>query len=341
MPLPFAGCEQVFPGGVSGRVLLYNDHQLVLFDTASFQMLGAASLPGVKRVVWNADNSLLAVLSATGVRILTKDLKQLGAVTEKRRVKDCIWDERGAVLYSTLSQIKYLLPSGESGVVRSLEEPVYLICLRGSVLHVFNRESAMQKLEIDATEYLFKLSLENHRYHDAIRIIRSNKVDSQAIIGYLQRNGFEDIALYFVTEPRAKFNLALRCGKLEIVLGEGLPASQFGVAHIDRNPDFWLHKKIAETGAYLIYDGPGKVKYYPDSVRVDLLRRLVEAGFENQIMLSNDMGKKSHHQAYGYGPGWGFIKQKFIPRLLDEGFSEEVVHKFMYENPARFYAMRK
>ena len=70
-------------------------------------------------------------------------------------------------------------------------------------------------------------------------------------------------------------------------------------------------------------------------------RRLVDAGFENQIMLSNDMGKKSHHQSYGYGPGWGFIKQKFIPRLLDEGFSEEVVHKFMYENPARFYALRK
>ena len=129
--------------------------------------------------------------------------------------------------------------------------------------------------------------------------------------------------------------------QLEIVLNEGLPGSQFGVAHIDRNPDFWLHKKIAESGAYLIYDGPGKVKYYPDSVRVDLLRRLVDAGFENQIMLSNDMGKKSHHQSYGYGPGWGFIKQKFIPRLLDEGFSEEVVHKFMYENPARFYALRK
>ena len=44
--------------------------------------------------------------------------------------------------------------------------------------------------------------------------------------------------------------------QLEIVLNEGLPGSQFGVAHIDRNPDFWLHKKIAESGAYLIYDGP-------------------------------------------------------------------------------------
>lgn len=41
-------------------------------------------------------------------------------------------------------------------------------------------------------------------------------MDSQAIIGYLQRNGFEDIALYFVSEPRARFNLAIRCGKLDV-----------------------------------------------------------------------------------------------------------------------------
>ena len=45
--------------------------------------------------------------------------------------------------------------------------------------------------------------------------------------------------------------------------------------------------------------------------------------------------------AVRYGPGWGFIKQKFIPRLLDEGFSQETVDDFMIHNPARFYAMRK
>jgi len=129
--------------------------------------------------------------------------------------------------------------------------------------------------------------------------------------------------------------------QLEIVTKEGLPASQFGVAHIDRNPDYWLHKELCKAGAYLIYDGPGKVKYYPDSMRVELLRKLVEDGFGKQIMLSNDMGKKSHHQAYGYGPGWGFIKQKFIPRLLAEGFTQEMVDDFMIHNPARFYALRK
>ena len=61
-------------------------------------------------------------------------------------------------------------------------------------------------------------------YRAAIRLIRSCHVDSESIIGYLTRNGFEDIALYFVTEPRARFNLAIRCGNLEVgatTRGEG------------------------------------------------------------------------------------------------------------------------
>ena len=72
-----------------------------------------------------------------------------------------------------------------------------------------------------------------------------------------------------------------------------------------------------------------------------ICKKLVKDGYEDKLMLSNDMGKKSHHTVYGYGPGYEYIHDKFLPRLLDEGFKEEVVHKFMYENPARFYAMYK
>ena len=129
--------------------------------------------------------------------------------------------------------------------------------------------------------------------------------------------------------------------QLEIILDEGLPASQFGVAHIDRNPDYMYHKRILETGAYLIYDGPGKVKYFPDSVRIDLLRRLIADGFGKQIMLSNDMGKKSYHAPYSGGPGLGWIKQKFLPRLLSEGFTQEMCDDLMINNPARFYSLRE
>ena len=129
--------------------------------------------------------------------------------------------------------------------------------------------------------------------------------------------------------------------QVEIVKSEGMDLTRFGVAHMDRNPDYWLHKKILEQGCYMIYDGPGKAKYGPDSMRVDLLRRLCADGFGDRLMLCNDMGKKSHHPQYGGGPGWNWIHDKFLPRLIDEGFDPAQVHRFNYENPQAFYTLRE
>ena len=129
--------------------------------------------------------------------------------------------------------------------------------------------------------------------------------------------------------------------QIEIMEDEGMDLTHFCLAHVDRNPDYWYHKKMLEKGVYLIYDGPGKAKYYPDSMRVELLRKLVADGYGDRLMLSNDMGRRSHHTVYGKGPGWQWIKQRFLPRLLDEGFTQETIDKFMIENPARFYTMFK
>ncbi|WP_426365487.1 phosphotriesterase family protein [Mammaliicoccus lentus] len=128
---------------------------------------------------------------------------------------------------------------------------------------------------------------------------------------------------------------------LEILEEENFDLSRMILAHIDRCPDLWYHRKLLKKGANLIYDGPGKAKYYPDQIRVDLLKQLVKDGYENQIMLSNDMGRRSHHKVYGYGPGFNWIKERFLPRLLDEGFSQDVLDKFMVHNPANIYQMKK
>ena len=127
--------------------------------------------------------------------------------------------------------------------------------------------------------------------------------------------------------------------QIAIMEEEGLDLSHFCIAHVSRSPDHYYHKKMLEHGVYLLFDGPGKPKYYTDEVLIELLRKLVNEGYEDKIMLSNDMGKKTHHTVYGYGPGLTYIRCKFLPRLFDEGFSETVIHKFMYENPARFYTM--
>lgn len=125
--------------------------------------------------------------------------------------------------------------------------------------------------------------------------------------------------------------------QLEIAEDEGFDLSRMTIGHVDRLPDLWYHRKMVEKGASLIYDGPGKAKYYPDSMRIDLLRTLCEEGHEDQLMLCNDMGRRSHHTVYGFGPGWQWIKQRFLPRLLEEGFTETQIDKFMVKNPARAF----
>lgn len=110
------------------------------------------------------------------------------------------------------------------------------------------------------------------------------------------------------------------------------------VGHSDRNPDFYYFKSMLDRGAYVGFDGPSKIKYYPDSVRVDLLLKLIEHGYEKQITISGDMGRQSYLHAYGGGPGFRFIKTKFIPRLLDEGVSQETIDQIFIKNPVDWLA---
>ena len=126
----------------------------------------------------------------------------------------------------------------------------------------------------------------------------------------------------------------------EILKSEKFDMERMIIAHVDRNPDVWYHREMLKTGVYLIYDGPGKAKYYPDSIRIEVLRQLVADGYEDKLMMCNDMGRRSHHKVYGGGPGLPWIKERFLPRLInDEGFAPEVVHKFMHDNPQRIYSM--
>lgn len=216
--LPIPNCTAIFNGCAMNQVFLYNESSLFLFDTSSQQVLGTLVMEGVKRIVWNPTNTAFAVVTANTVYIVNRDLKIVASSTEKIRVKDALWEEHGILLYSTLSQIKYLLPSGEKGIVRSLDDPIYLVSYHNGTIFAFNRDSVLVKIEINSAEFLFKYYLEQKQYRNAIHIIRTCNLDSKAIIGYLQRSGYDDIALYFVSEPRARFTLAIRAGNLDTAL---------------------------------------------------------------------------------------------------------------------------
>ncbi len=123
---------------------------------------------------------------------------------------------------------------------------------------------------------------------------------------------------------------------LDILERHGVDLSTVALGHLDRNPDEYYLLKLAERGIYIQFDGPGKVKYYPDSVRVALIKSIIAHGHADRMLISGDMGRASYLEGYGGGPGFRYIKTKFIPRLLEEGVSEGDIEKIFHRNPQRW-----
>jgi coatomer protein complex subunit alpha (xenin) len=73
-------------------------------------------------------------------------------------------------------------------------------------------------MNIDPTEYKFKLALVNRKYDEVLHMVRTAKLIGQSIISYLQKKGYPEVALHFVKDEKTRFGLALECGNIYIAL---------------------------------------------------------------------------------------------------------------------------
>jgi phosphotriesterase-related protein len=127
--------------------------------------------------------------------------------------------------------------------------------------------------------------------------------------------------------------------QVEYLVSFGVKPHHICLSHMDRNPDFWEHQRVARTGAYLGYDCPGKIKYGPDELRINVLRRMVAEGLGDRILLGNDLGRPSYWRSYGGGPGLDFVLTKFVSRLRAESFASETIDALLVHNPRRFLTL--
>lgn len=106
----------------------------------------------------------------------------------------------------------------DNGIIRTLDQPVYMASVKEKSLLVLDREGKAVQMAIDPTEYKFKLALLHRKYEQVLYIIRHSNLVGQAIIGYLQQKGYPEIALHFVRDDSTRFELALECGNLDVAM---------------------------------------------------------------------------------------------------------------------------
>ena len=214
--LPVAA-DAIFYAG-TGNLLCRAEDRVVVFDLQQRLVLGELQTSFIRYVVWSNDMENVALLSKHTIIIASKKLEHRCTLHETIRVKSGAWDDNGVFIYTTLNHIKYCLPNGDNGIIRTLDVPVYITKVSQNTVYCLDRDGKNLAVAIDATEYVFKLSLLKKRFDQVMSMIRSSELCGQAMIAYLQQKGFPEVALHFVKDERTRFNLALESGNIQIAV---------------------------------------------------------------------------------------------------------------------------
>ncbi len=119
------------------------------------------------------------------------------------------------------------------------------------------------------------------------------------------------------------------------------------ISHLQKNPDKYEHKRVLDTGATICYDGPDRVKYFPDSLLAETIKWLVDKGHQKQILLSMDSGRVEYQKGYmaeqnrGEVRGIAWLLSGFVPLLREVGVGQDAIDDMLINNPKRVFAFKK
>ncbi|KAJ8876168.1 hypothetical protein PR048_024077 [Dryococelus australis] len=210
-------CDEIFYAG-TGMLLLRDADGVTLFDVQQKRTLAQVKIAKCRYVVWSSDMSHVALLAKHTVNICNRRLDSLCSIHENTRVKSGTWDDSGVFIYTTSNHIKYAISNGDHGIIRTLDLPIYVTRIKSNQVFCLDRECKPRILNIDPTEYKFKLALINRKYEEVLQMVRNARLVGQSIIAYLQQKGYPEVALHFVKDEKTRFGLALECGNVDVAL---------------------------------------------------------------------------------------------------------------------------
>ena len=297
---PFA-CNFMFPATI-GHCLLRTNESIVLFELESRKVVSKITTLArhpVKYVQWSKTHKYVALVSKFLLYVCDSNLTELCMIAETAKIKSVQWDgtKSGVLIYTTSTHIKFLLPNGDNGIIRTLDVPIYMIQINDSSMSCLDRELKIKSISLDSTEYAFKMALQTKNYANALKIMQSEKLVGQAIISYLHRKGYPEIALHFVQDTKTKFSLALECGNIKLALDCARELNttdcwhKLGVEALRQGNHQIVEMAYQKTKNFerlsFLYLITGNFDKLQKMLAIAQLRKDVQARFHNALLLGN------------------------------------------------------
>lgn len=128
--------------------------------------------------------------------------------------------------------------------------------------------------------------------------------------------------------------------QIDILTQEGVEPERIVIGHSDTVKDLQYSVDLLKRGVYVEYDcmmavkSGGVIAEHELQRRVSYLRDLVEMGYGDRLLLSQDVSQRSHQAARG-GPGLTFIFEEFAEAAVAAGIEPEVLRRMNTDNPRR------
>jgi len=124
--------------------------------------------------------------------------------------------------------------------------------------------------------------------------------------------------------------------QLNLLKSHGVPPAAFIWVHAQDEKDRSFHRKAAEAGAWIEFDGTSSETV---DQNIGLIQETKRAGYLRRVLISQDaVGFHVGEERGGYCPGYTFMFSEFLPQLRKSGINENEARILTVENPRRALA---
>lgn len=121
---------------------------------------------------------------------------------------------------------------------------------------------------------------------------------------------------------------------IDILLNEGVNPDKVIIGHQDLIDDSDYHVSLLQRGINIGFDTCGKSAYVKDEIRARNIMKLIEKGYGDHIVLSNDISRRTYFTSFGQN-GYLSVMNIVVPFLKEYGIKDSDLHKLLVDNPSR------
>ena len=123
--------------------------------------------------------------------------------------------------------------------------------------------------------------------------------------------------------------------EMSIFDDEGVDPARVCLGHCDTFPNLDYCLEVARWGGYVSLDNIGLQLGDHEQSVLRLVLDLVEHGFAERILLSQDVGQMQELRSRG-GRGYTYLAERFLPALTEAGVDDATLRTITVENPRRW-----